>query len=281
MASTISSRSPAIGLSAPRPPARSDRVGAENVIHDVDARVRIGAGDPRGSPAMTLRPGLTVDRRARPLGTGSSGLLTMSGGPRQVPTPEPVASWGGGKACFGIGPVDGQAGGRDCREPEARVPHVGAVLAHGRGVGAALHEVVQRRAVAPGRQGPEPGLGVAPSQGPADLGSWRSGGLGGDLPARMQGGRQRWPHAATTGGDGTSRHGCGWEGQPGQAWPDSAQRITEAVMLRSAILGSTGNFSSSALRWLPATRSLSAGRWCLPAAAGWQPSGPHARRPVE
>src|SRR6266536_3343225 len=35
-------------------------------------------------------------------------------------------------------------------------------------------------------------MGVAPLQGLADLGSWRSGGMGGDPPARVQGGRQRW-----------------------------------------------------------------------------------------
>jgi hypothetical protein len=123
-------------------------------------------------------------------------------------------------------------------------------------------------------------LGVAPLQGLADLGSWRSGGMGGDPPARVQGGRQPWAWCRATGSSGTRRHGCGWDGLPGQERPDSAQRITTAAMPVSAILSSTGNFSPPALRRLPATRSLSAGWWCLPA-AGWERSGPHAPRPVE
>ncbi len=79
---------------------------------------------------------------------------------------------------------------------------------------------------------------------------------------------------------GTRRHGCGWDGLPSQERPDSAQRITTAVMPVSAALRSTGKFSPPALRRLPANRSLSPGRWCLPA-TGWERSAPHAPRPVE
>src|SRR6266540_4519390 len=70
------------------------------------------------------------------------------------------------------------------------------------------------------------------------------------------------------------------DGLPGQERPDSAQRITTAAMPISAILRSTGSFSPPTLRRLPATRSLSAGWWCLPA-VGQDRSGPHAPRPVE
>src|SRR6266542_927304 len=44
----------------------------------------------------------------------------------------------------------------------------------------------------PRRPCPRKTMGVAPLQGLADLGSCRSGGMGGDPPARVQGGRQRW-----------------------------------------------------------------------------------------
>src|SRR6266536_1583125 len=58
-------------------------------------------------------------------------------------------------------------------------------------------------------------MGVAPLQGLADLGSCRSGGMGGDPPARVQGGRQRWAscpgalEAAGRGGTGAGRRTTG------------------------------------------------------------------------
>src|SRR6266536_4978271 len=123
-------------------------------------------------------------------------------------------------------------------------------------------------------------MGVAPLQGLADLGSCRSGGMGGNPPAKVQLGGSDGPRARGTGGGGTRRFGCGWDALSGQERPDSAQRITTAAMPVSAILRSTGNFSPPTLRRLPATRSLSAGWWRLPA-AGWDRSGLLAPRPVE
>lgn len=99
-----------------------------------------------------------------------------------------------------------------------------------------------------------PELGVAPLQGLADLGGWRSGGMVATLPrgCRVEG--SRGLGAGATGSCGTRRHGCGWDGLPRQKRPDSTQRITTAVMPVSAILSSMGNFLPPALRRLPATR---------------------------
>jgi hypothetical protein len=123
-------------------------------------------------------------------------------------------------------------------------------------------------------------LGVAPLQGLPDLGSCRSGGMGGDPPARVQLGGSDGPPARGHWCGGMRRFGCGWDGLPGQERPDSAPRITTAAMPVSAILRSTGSFSPPTLHRLPATRSLSAGWWRLPA-VGQERSGPHAPRLVE
>jgi hypothetical protein len=106
-----------------------------------------------------------------------------------------------------------------------------------------------------GEQVEESGMGVAPLQGLPDLGSWRSGGMGSDPPRGCGVEGSDGLRAGATGSGGTRRHGCGWDGRPGQERPDSAQRITTAVMPVSAILSSTGNFSPPALRRVPATRS--------------------------
>src|SRR6266540_4669109 len=123
-------------------------------------------------------------------------------------------------------------------------------------------------------------MGVAPLQGLADLGSWRSGGMGGDPPARVQLGGSDGPRARGHWWRRDEAVRVRWDGLLGQERPDSAQRITTAAMPISAILRSTGSFSPPTLRRLPATRSLSAGWWCLPA-VGQDRSGPHAPRPVE
>src|SRR6266540_1756772 len=90
----------------------------------------------------------------------------------------------------------------------------------------------------PGR--PPIDLGVAPLQGLADLGSCRSGGMGGDPPARVQGGRQRWASCRGHWWRRDEAVRVRWDALSGQERPDSARRITTAAMPVSAILRSTG-----------------------------------------
>jgi hypothetical protein len=83
-------------------------------------------------------------------------------------------------------------------------------------------------------------LGVAPSQGPAGLATWGSGGVGGDPPTRVRGGRQRWVwcrgHQRLR--DKAARVQVGRTA--GQQRPDSAPRIARAMMPVSARLRVTG-----------------------------------------
>ena len=110
-------------------------------------------------------------------------------------------------------------------------------------------------------------LGVAPLQGLPDQGSCRSGGMGGDPPARVQLGGSDGLVPGATGGGGTRRYGCGWDGRPGQERPDSAPRITTAAMPVSAILSSTGSFSP--INAAPAAGyAILVGRMVVPA-GGW------------
>src|SRR6266542_5060739 len=120
---------------------------------------------------------------------------------------------------------------------------------------------------------PPSDLGVAPLQGLADLGSWRSGGMGGDPPARVQGGRQRW---ASCRGRWKRRDKAARVRVGRTTGPRAARFSPEDHNGGDACIGYLAfneEFLAAMLRRLPATRSLSAGWWCLPA-AGWERSGP-------
>jgi hypothetical protein len=63
--------------------------------------------------------------------------------------------------------------------------------------------------------------------------TWEVGDLAGwvaSLPRGCRVGGSDWLCSGATGGGGTRRHGCRWDGRPDQEWPDSAARITTAAM---------------------------------------------------
>src|SRR6266536_3615522 len=76
--------------------------------------------------------------------------------------------------------------------------------------------------------------------------TWEVGDLAGWVATLPRGRRVEGSEglrAGAAGSGGTRRHGCGWDGLPGQERPDSAPRTTTAAMPVSAILRSTRSFS--------------------------------------
>jgi len=127
---------------------------------------------------------------------------------------------------------------------------------------------------------PPSDLGVAPLQGLADLGSWRSGGMGGDPPARVQGGRQRW---ASCRGRWKRRDKAARVRVGRTTGPRAARFSPEDRNGGNACIGYPA-FNGEVLTTSAAPAAgdaIPVGRgWCLPT-AGWERSGPQAPRPVE
>jgi len=120
-------------------------------------------------------------------------------------------------------------------------------------------------------------MGVAPSQGPADLATWRSGGSAMTLPGRCAGWEAAMrfvpgPLEAT----GQGPHTCGWDGsRPTAARFDPKDHNGGHACISH--LGCNGE--------LPAANAAPAadawvGRWC-PRASCWQRRGAPAPRPAE